>query len=106
MGNKRKATSDLNTITHFKRTTHVLYNKLFGMGKRQEGRENTLLQKDKGLSTSGLFHKSVPGDTYGNTQYVRQERRRQRERDAVFSIYLAHEFKVIDVCAYFEHRVK
>ena len=35
--------------------------------------ENTLLHKDKDLSTRRPFHKSVPGDKHLNTQYVKQQ---------------------------------
>ena len=38
--------------------------------------ENTLLHKDKDLSTIGffvLFYKSVPDNKHGNTKYVKQE---------------------------------
>ena len=35
-----------------------------------------------------------------------RERQTERGRGAVLSIYVAHEFKVIDVCAYLEHGVK
>ena len=35
--------------------------------------KNILLHKDKGLSTSRLFYRSVPDDKRGNTQYVKQE---------------------------------
>ena len=31
---------------------------------------NTLLHKDKDLSTSRLFHKSVADDKHSNTQYL------------------------------------
>ena len=41
--------------------------------EREQKRKNTLLHKDKDLSTSRLFYKSVPGDKHGNTQYVKQE---------------------------------
>ena len=34
---------------------------------------NFLLHKDKDLSTSRLFYKSVPDDKHGNTQYGKQE---------------------------------
>ena len=41
---------------------------------RQKERENnTLLHKNKDLSTSRLFYKSVPDDEHSNTQYVKQE---------------------------------
>ena len=33
---------------------------------------NILLHKDKDLSTSRLFYKSVPDDKHSNTQYVKQ----------------------------------
>ena len=36
-------------------------------------KDNTLLHKDKRLSTSWLFYKSVPDDKHSNTQYVKQE---------------------------------
>ena len=61
------------------------------IGKRQERereRESTLLQKNKDLSTSRLFHKSVPDDKHGNTQYVRQQRETDRERERCSVVYL------------------
>ena len=36
-------------------------------------RDNTLSHKDKYLSTSRLFCKSVPDDKHSNTQYIKQE---------------------------------
>ena len=36
-------------------------------------RETGLLHKDKDLSTSRLFYKSVRDDKHSNTQYVKQE---------------------------------
>ena len=36
-------------------------------------KDNTLLHKDKDLSTSQLFYKSVPDDKHSNTQYIKQE---------------------------------
>ena len=44
-------------------------------------RESNLLHKDKGLSTSRLFYKSVPDDKHSNTQYVKQESEREIERE-------------------------
>ena len=38
-----------------------------------EGEDNTLIHKDKDLSTGRLFYKSVPYDKHSNTQYVKQE---------------------------------
>ena len=35
--------------------------------------DDTLLQKDKALTTSPLFYKSVPDDKHSNTQYIKQE---------------------------------
>ena len=39
--------------------------------KRRE--DNTLLHRDKDLSTCRLFCKSVPDDKHSNTQYIKQE---------------------------------
>ena len=44
-----------------------------GGGEEREREDNTLLHKDKDLSTSRLFYKSVPADKHGNIQYVKQE---------------------------------
>ena len=41
--------------------------------EQEEEEDNTLLHKDKDLSTSRLFYKSVPDDKHSNTQYVKQE---------------------------------
>ena len=43
-----------------------------GRGRERE-RENTLLHKDKDLSTIRLFCRSVPDDKHSNTQYIKQE---------------------------------
>ena len=45
-----------------------------------EREDNTLLHRDKDLSTSRLFCKSVPDDKHSNTQYMKSERERERER--------------------------
>ena len=45
-----------------------------------EREENTLLHKDKDLSTSRLFYKSVSDDKHSNTQYVR-DRQTDRQTD-------------------------
>ena len=50
-----------------------------GGGERERERENTLLHKDKDLSTSRLFYQSVPADKLNNTQYVKQGKRKERE---------------------------
>ena len=47
-------------------------------GERERERErdkidNTLLHRDKDLSTCRLFCKSVPDDKHSNTQYIKQE---------------------------------
>ena len=45
-----------------------------GGGERERERDdNTLLHKDKDLSTSRLFYKSIPDDKHSNTRYVKQE---------------------------------
>ena len=36
-------------------------------------RDNTLLHRDKDLSTCRLFFKSVPDDKHSNTQYIKQK---------------------------------
>ena len=41
--------------------------------EREIGYDNTLLHKDKDLSTCQLFYKSVPDDKHSNTQYVKRE---------------------------------
>ena len=44
-----------------------------GERETERERENTLLHRDKDLSTSRHFCKSVPNDKHSNTQYIRQE---------------------------------
>ena len=39
----------------------------------REREDNTLLHKDKDLSTSRIFYKSVPDDKHSNRPYVKQE---------------------------------
>ena len=56
--------------------TWIFTPRQLGEREREGGweRENTLLHKDKNLSTSRFFfYKSVPDDKHGNTQYVKQE---------------------------------
>ena len=48
--------------------------------EREIREDNTLLHRDKDLSTSRLFCISVPDDKHSNTQYIR-ERKRERETD-------------------------
>ena len=43
-------------------------------------RDNTLLHRDKDLSTCRLFFKSVPDDKHGNTDDISRETERQRDR--------------------------
>ena len=40
--------------------------------EKEEEEDNTLLYKDKYLSTSRLFYKYIPDDKPRNTQYVKQ----------------------------------
>ena len=47
--------------------------KALGYTSSLRERENTLLHKDKDLSASQLFYKSVPDDKYSNIQYIKQE---------------------------------
>ena len=42
-------------------------------GRRRDWYDNTLLHKDKDLSTSWIFCKFVPDDINSNTQYIKQE---------------------------------
>ena len=41
-------------------------------GDRDTHRDNTLLHRDKDLSTCRLFFQSVPDDNHSNTQYIKQ----------------------------------
>ena len=41
--------------------------------RETEREDNTLLPKDKDLSTIQLFCKSVPDDKHSDTQYIKQE---------------------------------
>ena len=41
--------------------------------REREREDNTLLHKDKDLSTSWLFCRSVPDDKHSHTQYIKQE---------------------------------
>ena len=42
-------------------------------GERGEREEKIILYKNKDLSTSWLFYKSVPDGKHSNTQYIKQE---------------------------------
>ena len=43
------------------------------MKERERREDNTWLHRDKDLSTSRLFCKSVPDDKHSNTQYIKHE---------------------------------
>ena len=54
---------------------HSLFDEVMLLSRNECGsvKDNTLLHKDKDLSTNQLFYKSVPDDKHSNTQYIKQE---------------------------------
>ena len=47
--------------------------------REREIEDTTLLQKDKDLSTSRLFYKSVPDVKHSNAQYIKQKYKQLRQ---------------------------
>ena len=41
--------------------------------REREEKSNTLLHRDKDLSTCRFFAKSIPDDKHSNTQYIKQK---------------------------------
>ena len=71
----------------------VLWTKtdILGLSQQQRERESILLHKDKDLSTSQLFNKSVPDGKHSNTQYVKQD----------YDIYIYIERERVSLCGAF-----
>ena len=72
--NIRNQQSKTNTNLNFQERERERQRETETETEREKRREkNTLLHKDKDLSTSRLFYKTVPDDKHSNTQYVKQE---------------------------------
>ena len=77
--------TDTTVIQNTKQNNKTIYiymvvrdSESLGDGAREREREkirydNTLLHRDKDLSTCRLFCKSVPDDKHSNTQYIKQK---------------------------------
>ena len=59
--------------THARARAHARTHKERERERERERDDNTFLCKDKDLSTSRLFYRSVPDDKCSNTQYIKQD---------------------------------